>query len=78
MSEDRAPDVCEPTPQGRICLADQPTNFFWARPETVGSSRTETIAMGRNELSPERMAEIVAATRMATLWLASIEAAGSA
>lgn len=78
MTDDRTLDVHRPAARAPFSLVEQPPNFFWARPETLGSSQAEAAAIERDQAPPDRVAEVRAAMSMATRWLAAVDPAGRA
>ena len=61
---------------GGVSIKALPPWSFWARPEAVGSSQAEIIAMHRNQVHSDRIAQIEAARDAARQALAEMEAQG--
>ena len=61
---------------GGVSIKALPAWSFWARPEAVGSSQAEIIAMHRNQVHSDRIAQIEAARDAARQALAEMEAQG--
>ena len=61
---------------GGVSIKALPAWSFWARPDTLGSSQAEIIAMHRNQVHSDRIAQIEAARDAARQALAEMEAQG--